>query len=167
MQIKTYKEALEKIFQIEEVRDYSLEKVEKAMEILNNPLKNIKVIHIAGTNWKGSTSKMVFSVLKNAWKKVWVFTSPHLIDLKERFLTDIWEITEKEFIEILNKILKIELKFSFFEKCFLIAVLLFEKRWVEYAIFEVGFWGLLDTTNVVNPVITAITSIWIDHTKVL
>jgi len=122
MIIKTYKEALEKIFQIEETRDYSLEKVQKAIKILNNPLKNIKIIHITGTNWKWSTSKMVFSVLKNAWKKVWVFTSPHLIDLKERFLTDIWEITEKEFIEILNIIqgaensLLKELKFSFFEK---------------------------------------------------
>jgi len=167
MQINSYKEALEKIFKIEETRDYSLEKVQKAMKFLNNPLKNIKVIHITGTNWKWSTSKMVFSILKNTWKKVWVFTSPHLIDLKERFLTDIWEITEEEFIKILNKILNLELNFSFFEKCFLIAALLFEKRKVKYAIFEVWFGWLLDTTNVVNPVITAITSIWIDHTKVL
>ncbi len=167
MKIKTYKEALEKIFIIEQTRDYSLEKVKKAIELLNSPLKNIKVIHITGTNWKGSTCKMVFSVLKNAGKKVWVFTSPHLLDLKERFLTDIWEITEKEFVEILNKILNLDLSFSFFEKCFLISVLLFEKREVEYAIFEVGFWWLLDSTNVVNPVITAITSIWIDHTKIL
>jgi len=93
--------------------------------------------------------------------------------LKERFLTDIWEITEEEFVEILNIVqgakdtLLKKLKFSFFEKCFLIAVLLFEKREVEYAIFEVWIGGLLDTTNVVNPIITAITSIWIDHTKVL
>ncbi len=167
MKIKNYKQALQEIFKIEEVRDYSLEKVEKAIKILNNPLKNLKIIHITGTNWKWSTCKMVFSILKNSGKKVGVFTSPHLIDLKERFLTDIWEITEEEFVEILNKILKINLKFSFFEKCFLIAILLFQKRWVEYAIFEVWFWGLLDTTNVVNPVITAITSIWIDHTKIL
>jgi len=173
MQIKTYKEALEKIFIIEEVRDYSLKKVRKAIELLNNPLKNIKVIHITGTNWKGSTCKMVFSVLKNAQKKVWVFTSPHLVDLKERFLTDIWEISEEEFVEILNRIQGAEdtllkkMNFSFFEKCFLISVLLFEKREVEYAIFEVGFWGLLDSTNVVKPVITAITSIWLDHTKIL
>jgi len=167
MTIKTYREALEKIFVIEEVRDYSLEKIRRAIELLDNPLKNIKIIHITGTNWKWSTCKMVFSVLKNAWKRVWVFTSPHLVNLKERFLTDIWEITEEEFVKILNRILKLDLNFSFFEKCFLISVLLFEKREVEYAIFEVGFWGLLDSTNVVKPVITAITSIWIDHTKVL
>ena len=167
LKIKTYKEALEKIFFIEETRDYSLEKVEKAIKLLNNPLKNIKVIHITGTNWKWSTCKMVFSVLKNYWKKVWAFTQPHLIDLKERFITDIWEITEEEFVFFLNKILKLDLKLSFFEKCFLISCLLFEKREVEYAVIEVGFWGLLDSTNVVKPVITAITSIWIDHTKVL
>ncbi|MDQ7022376.1 MAG: hypothetical protein Q9M97_02410 [Candidatus Gracilibacteria bacterium] len=83
--IKTYKEALEKIFIIEETRDYSLVKVEKALKLLNDPLKNIKVIHITGTNGKGSTCKMVFSVLKNSGKKVGVFTSPHLLDLKKDF----------------------------------------------------------------------------------
>lgn len=167
MKIKTYKEALERVFVIEETRDYSLERVEKAMKLLWNPLKNIKIIHIAGTNWKWSTSKMVFSVLKNAWKKVWAFTQPHLLDLKERFITDSWEITEKEFVEFLNKILDLKLKFSFFEKTTLISFLLFEKREVEYGVIEVWFWGLLDSTNVVSPVITAITSIWIDHTKIL
>ena len=167
MKIKTYKEAIKKVFVIEETRDYSLERVEKAMELLWNPLKNINVIHIAGTNWKWSTSKMVFAVLKNAWKKVWAFTQPHLLDLKERFITDSWEITEKEFVEFLNKILDLDLKFSFFEKATLISFLLFEKREVEYGVIEVWFWGLLDSTNVVSPVITAITSIWIDHTKFL
>lgn len=167
MKIKTYKQAIEKIFTIEQTRDYSLEKVEKAIKLLGNPLKDIKIIHIAGTNWKWSVSNMVFFVLKNAWKKVWIFTSPHLIDLKERFLTDTWEITEQEFVEILNKILALNLKFSFFEKCSIIAFLFFEKRKVEYWVVEVGLWWLLDSTNVVNPVITAITSIWIDHTNFL
>ena len=167
MKIKTYSEAIKRVFIIEETRDYSLERVEKAMMLLWNPLKNIKIIHIAGTNWKWSTSKMVFSVLKNAWKKVWAFTQPHLLDLKERFITDSWEITESEFVEFLNKILDLDLKFSFFEKTTLISFLLFEKREVEYAVVEVGFWGGLDSTNIVNPVIIAITSIWIDHTKVL
>jgi len=167
MYIKTYKEALEKIFVLETTKDYSLEKVKKAMKLLNNPLKNIKVIHIAGTNWKWSVCNMVFSVLKQANKKVWIFASPHLVDLKERFRTQDGEISEKDFVDILNKILKLPLKLSFFEICFLIAVLYFEKKGVEYAIFEVGMWGLLDSTNVVNPVVTAITSIWLDHTHIL
>lgn len=167
MKIKTYSEAIKRVFIIEETRDYSLERVEKAIKLLWNPLKNIKIIHIAGTNWKWSTSKMVFSVLKNAGKKVWAFTQPHLLDLKERFITDSWEITEIEFVEFLNKILELKLNFSFFEKATLISFLLFEKREVEYAVIEVWFGGLFDSTNVVNPIITAIISIWIDHTKIL
>ncbi len=167
MKIKTYAQALERVFVIEETRDYTLTKVIEWMELLWNPLKNIKVIHIAGTNGKGSTSKMCFAVLKHAWKKVGAFTQPHLLDIKERFLTDTWEITEEEFVELLNRILELDLDFSFFEKAFLLSCLLFEKRWVEFAIMEVWFGGLLDSTNVVSPIITAITSIWIDHTKVL
>ena len=165
--IKTYQEALDKIFVVEETRDYSLEKVRKAMMLLWNPLKNIKVIHITGTNWKGSTSKMCFSVLKHAWKKVGCFTSPHLIDIKERFITDEWEITEEEFISCLNEILALDLSLSFFEKATLMSFLFFKKREVEYAIVEVWFWWLLDSTNVVEPLITAITSIWLDHVAFL
>jgi len=167
MQIKTYKEALDRIFIIEEKRDYSLEKIKKAMFLLNNPLKNIKIIHIAGTNGKGSTSKMVFSVLKNAWKKVWIFTKPHLVDVRERIMDNSWEITEKEFIKTLNIILSLWVKFSFFEKQFLMASLFFQSKWVEYWILETWIWWLKDSTNIVNPVITAIISIWIDHIKTL
>ena len=167
MKIKTYEEALKRVFVIEETRDYSLVKVEKWMKLLWNPLKDIKVIHIAGTNGKGSTSKMCFSVLKHAWFSVWAFTQPHLLDIKERFLTDLWEITEEEFLETLNRVLEIDLNFSFFEKAFLMSCLFFEMRKVDFAIMEVWFGGLLDSTNVVSPIVTAITSIWIDHTKVL
>ncbi len=167
MKIKTYKQALEKVFVIEETRDYSLVKVEEAMKLLNNPLKNIKVIHIAGTNWKGSTSKMCLSILKHAWHSVWAFTQPHLLDIKERFITEEWEITEREFLDCLNRVLELDLDFSFFEKAFLMSCLFFEKKKIDYAIMEVWFGGLLDSTNVVHPIVTAITSIWIDHTKVL
>ena len=167
MKIKTYKQALERVFVIEETRDYSLTRVEQAIELLWNPLKNIKVIHIAGTNGKWSTSKMCFAVLKRAWCSVWAFTQPHLLDIKERFITEKWEITEDEFLECLNRILELDLDFSFFEKAFLMSCLFFEMRKVDFAIMEVWFGGLLDSTNVVSPIITAITSIWIDHTKVL
>ena len=165
--IYTYKEAIKKVFVIEETRDYSLERVKKAMKLLKYPLKNIKIIHIAGTNWKWSVSKMCFSVLKHAWKKVGAFTQPHLLNITERFITEQWEITEDEFVEFLNIILDLGLNFSFFEKAFLISCLLFEKREVEFGIMEVWFGWLLDSTNVVEPLITAITSIWIDHTKIL
>ncbi len=165
--IKTYKEALDKIFTIENTEDYSLKKMKKAIKLLNDPLKNIKVVHITGTNWKGSVSKMIFSILKSANKQVWVFTSPHLIDIRERFLIDSWEITKEEFVDFLNQILDLNLDLSYFEKCVLIAILFFQKRKVEYAIFEVWLWWKLDATNIVNPVITCITSIGLDHMNIL
>ena len=167
LKIKTYEQALEKVFILDDTRDYSLVKVRKAFKLLNNPLKNVKIIHIAGTNWKGSTSKMVFSVLKNYWKKVWAFTQPHLIDVRERIISHEWEISKKDFIELLNKVLELNINFSFFEKHFLISCLFFEKKWLEYWILETWIWGLNDSTNITSPIITAITSVSIDHIKTL
>lgn len=161
--IKTYKQALESIFTYEYCRDYSLDKVRKAMDLLGNPLEGVKVIHIAWTNWKWSVSKMVFSVLKKSWKRVWIFTSPHLIDIRERFDSHIWLISEQDFVDITNKLISLDVDLSYFEKCTLIAFLYFKEIEVEYAIIEVWFGGLLDSTNVVDPYITAITSIWYDH----
>lgn len=168
MEIKSYEEALEKIFIKEQVSaDYSLEKVREWYKKLWEPLKNIKLIHIAGTNGKGSTSQMIFSILKLAHKKIWVFASPHLLDLRERFFTEKWQIEKQEFIDIFNIILALWLPFSFFELCTLIAFEFFRRKKVEYTIIEVGLWWLLDSTNIINPVITAITSIAYDHMDIL
>ncbi len=164
MKIKSYEEALEKIFIKEQTNaDYSLEKVKEWYKKLWEPLKNIKLIHIAGTNGKGSTSQMIFSVLKLDHKKVWVFASPHLLDLRERFFTEKWKIEKEEFVDILNVILALWLPLSFFELCTLIAFEFFRRKKVEYAIIEVGLWWLLDSTNIIDPIITAITSIAYDH----
>lgn len=161
--IKTFKQALDNLFKIEILRDYTLDKIKKATALLWNPQNDFKIIHVAWTNWKWSVSKMIFSVLKQAGKKVWVFTSPHLIDIKERFETKKGLISENDFVEILNKILKLKIDLSYFEKCVLIALLYFQKQKCEYVVLEVWFWGLLDSTNIVNPIITTITSIWYDH----
>ncbi len=161
--ITTFKEAVEKLFKIEVVRDYTLENIIKATKLLWNPQDDFKIIHIAWTNGKWSVSKMVFSVLKETWKKIWVFTSPHLIDIRERFETDDGLISESDFIEILNRILELKIDLSYFEKCVLIAFLYFQKSKCEYIILEVWFGWLLDTTNIINPIITTITSIWYDH----
>jgi len=165
--IKTYNEAVDNLFKNEVVRDYTLDKIIEAVCLLWNPEDDFKIIHVAWTNWKWSVSKMVFSTLKKAWKKVWVFTSPHLIDIRERFETHDWLISEEEFIEIVNRVLELEIELSYFEKCFLISLLYFQRQKCEYVILETWFWGLLDTTNIVNPIITAITSIGYDHTDFL
>ena len=162
-----YKKAIESLFKIEATKDYTLDNIMKATALLWNPQDSFKIIHVAGTNGKGSVSKMLFSVLKIAGKRVWVFTSPHLIDIKERFETESWNITETDFINILNKILSFKIDLSYFEKCVLIAFEFFKLRECEYVILEVWLGWLLDTTNIVNPIITTITSIWLDHQEVL
>lgn len=165
--IKTYKEALDLIFKEESTGEYSLDNITIWLELLWNPQNDFKIIHIAWTNWKGSVSKMVFSILKESNKKVGVFTSPHLIDIKERFETDEWPINNEEFIQILNKILELKVNLSYFDKCVMIAFEFFKLKKCEYIILEVWVWWRLDTTNIVNPIITAITSIWLDHQALL
>ncbi len=165
--IKTFKEAIDNLFKIEVARDYTLEKITTWTKLLWNPQDDFKIIHVAWTNGKWSVSKMVFSVLKNAWKKVWVFTSPHLVTIRERIETEKWLIREKDFVENLNKILELNIDFSYFEKCVLLSFLYFRQCKCEYIILEVWFGWTLDTTNIVNPLITTITSIWYDHTHIL
>jgi len=161
--IHTFEEAIQEIFKFEQIRDYSLENMRQAMKLLENPLKDIKVIHIAGTNGKGSVSQMMFSILRSAWKSVWIYSQPHIHDIRERFRTDEWLILKADFIDITNTILRLWIELSYFEKTTLIAFEYFKRSRVEYAIVEVGVWGLLDSTNVVNPCITCITSISLDH----
>ncbi|USN57283.1 MAG: hypothetical protein H6766_02230 [Candidatus Peribacteria bacterium] len=165
--ISSYDEAIEKIFTTETMNDYSLEKVRQAYELLGRPLDGIQVIHIAGTNGKGSVAHMTFAILQEAGISVGVFTSPHLVDIRERFETDTGLISESKFVQYTNQILSIPFSLSYFEKCTLIAMLLFANRGVEYAILEVGMGGRLDATNICTPTITAITSIGLDHQDIL
>ena len=164
---KEYEKLLDKLFTLEQTKDYTLDKIKKATFLLWNPQNKFKIIHVAWTNGKWSVSKMCFSILRHAWKKVWVFTSPHLITIRERFESSNWKISEEDFVNIMKKILKLDIDLSYFEYCVLIALLYFEKENCEYAILEVWVWWTLDTTNIVNPVITTICSIWMDHQHIL
>lgn len=165
--IKSYDEAIKYVFDFEKVRDYSLEKVKICAEKLWNPQDSYKIIHITWTNGKWSTCNMCFSVLREWWKKVWIFTSPHLLDIRERFRSDKWMISEFDFVELVNKILDLNMPVSYFEKCTLIALEYFRRIWCEYVILEVWCGWLLDSTNIVNSEITTITSIGYDHMELL
>lgn len=165
--IETYKEALELIFKDEKISKYTLENITKWLGLLWNPQDNFKIIHVAWTNWKGSVCQMLFSVFKKSNESVWIFTSPHLLDIKERFETEEWRITNDEFIYILNRILNLNIDLAYFDKCVLIAFEFFKLRKCEYVILEVWVWWRLDTTNIVNPIITTITNIGIDHQHLL
>ena len=163
IEIKTYTQALDFIFEFESARDDSLETMRWALKIFWNPQNDFKIIHIAGTNGKGSVSKMLFSILKWAWKKVWVFTSPHLIDIRERFESHTWKITELDFVKYVSLIKEKNIKLAYFEKCFLISQLYFKQQECEYIIVETWVGWTYDTTNIVSPVLTCITSISYDH----
>lgn len=163
----TYSEILEKFFQTEYIGEYSLTNIRKACEHFGNPQNEFKSIHIAWTNGKGSVAKMLFQILRESWKKVWVFTSPHNIDIRERFETDIWLISQEKFISYVMVILAYSEQLSYYERCTLLTFLYFRDCGCEYAVIEVGMWGRLDSTNIIIPILSIITSISYDHMEFL
>lgn len=136
---------------------------------LNNPHKNVKCIHVAGTNGKGSTSHMLASILQEAGYKVGLYTSPHLKDFRERIKINGKDISEEfvcEFIQK-NKVFFEENDMSFFEMSVGLAFEYFTKEKVDISIIEVGLGGRLDATNIITPLISVITNIGIDHVQFL
>jgi dihydrofolate synthase/folylpolyglutamate synthase len=136
---------------------------------LNSPEKKFPSIHVAGTNGKGSTSHMMASILQEADLKVGLYTSPHLKDFRERVRINGSPITEREVIRFIddNKLFLEEHKLSFFEMTVGMAFSHFSDHKVDIAIVEVGLGGRLDSTNIINPLISVITNIGLDHTQFL
>lgn len=138
-------------------------------EHLGNPHKSFKTIHVAGTNGKGSVSNMVYNILRQCGYKVGLYTSPHLIDFRERIEVNGEMITKEEVVEFVekNKSIIETLKPSFFEMTVAMAFDYFKNQQVDYAVIEVGMGGRLDSTNIITPVLSIITNISIDHTQFL
>lgn len=136
---------------------------------LGNPEKNLKCIHVAGTNGKGSSSHLLASVLMEAGYKVGLYTSPHLKDYRERIKINGTPISEEyvcEFIER-NRTFFEENNLSFFEMSVGLAFEYFQKEHTDVNIIETGMGGRLDATNIVTPLISVITNIGLDHTQFL
>jgi len=136
---------------------------------LNNPQNNFKSIHVGGTNGKGSCSHMLSSVLQEAGYKVGLYTSPHLLDFRERVRIN-GEMISKDSVSefMLNNIDFFEQSnVSFFEMTVGLAFNYFSNNKVDIAIIEVGMGGRLDSTNIINPILSVITNISVDHTKFL
>jgi dihydrofolate synthase / folylpolyglutamate synthase len=136
---------------------------------LGNPELKVKCIHVAGTNGKGSTSHMLASILQEAGYKTGLYTSPHLIDFKERIKINGIEISELFVCEFITKYKSFfeENHLSFFEMTVGLAFDYFEKENVDIAIIEVGLGGRLDSTNIITPLISVITNIGLDHIQFL
>jgi len=138
-------------------------------EMLENPQNEFPSIHIAGTNGKGSTANMLASVFQEAGYKTGLYTSPHLVDFRERIRINGQMIPEKNVITFVEKY---NAKFSpispsFFELTFAMAIDYFRNEKVDIAIMETGMGGRLDSTNVVKSILSIITNIGLDHTQFL
>ena len=146
-----------------------LDRITNFLEFINSPHKNLKFIHIGGTNGKGSTAHYISSILQESGYKAGLFTSPHYYDFRERIKVNNQKI-DKDFITEFTNLNKENIEsnsLSFFELSFGLAVSYFNKSKVDIAIIEVGLGGRLDATNIINPLMSIITNISLDHTEIL
>jgi len=137
--------------------------------LFGNPHKSFKVIHVAGTNGKGSVSSLIAATLQSQGYKTGLYTSPHFVDFTERIKVNGVQIPHQAVIEFVNdfKQRNTTLEPSFFELTTILAFKYFEQTGVDYAVVEVGMGGRLDSTNIVNPELCVITNISLDHTEFL
>jgi len=145
-------------------------RIKKFLKKVGEPQDKLKVIHIAGTNGKGSTAAFIFEILKAGGYKAGLYTSPHLIDVNERIKIDDKNISKEIFDTLLDKYLEkaIEYKLSYFEYLTVLAFIYFADQRVDIAVIETGLGGRLDATNVVKkPLICVITSIAKEHQEIL
>ena len=155
---------------------FSLDRMVKMLEYVGNPHKSFPSIHITGTKGKGCTSIMMSTILEHAGLRTALFTSPHLIDLKERIQINHQNISEEEFTSNFNEFqpyiqhlrdTEPSASPTFFEILTAVAMLYFKKKQVDIAVLEVGLGGRLDSTNVVIPQVSVITNVGLDHTAIL
>jgi len=139
------------------------------LEALGNPQTYFKSIHIAGTNGKGSSSHMLSSIFQEAGYKTGLYTSPHLLDFRERIKVNGQMIHEEEVVNFITSIKDHieQIKPSFFELTVAMAFVYFRHEKVDIAIIETGLGGRLDSTNVISPELAVITNIGLDHTQFL
>ena len=150
---------------------FKLERMEQLLAKLGNPHQQIRTVHVAGTNGKGSTVHMIASMLQACGYTVGVYTSPHLVELRERILINGQSIDRAVFAEAVKQVAKAAEKAgvepTFFEVVTAVCFKHFAEQAVDIAVVEVGLGGRLDSTNVIRPEACVITSIDFDHTKLL
>ena len=138
-------------------------------DMVGNPHRSYKCIHVAGTNGKGSTSHLLASILQEQGYKVGLYTSPHIVDFRERIRVNGEKISKEAVVDFTERFLKSGYQGhpSFFELTSTMAFEYFKMQNVDIAIIEVGLGGRLDSTNIITPILSIITNISIDHTQFL
>ena len=146
-----------------------LENTLRLMAHVGNPHEKLRAVHVAGTNGKGSTCHLIAAALQASGLKTGLFTSPHLVDMRERIRINGEPIPEVEVVRFVeeNRAFLDELQPSFFETMTAMAFAYFVREQVEIAVIETGLGGRLDSTNVLTPLLTVITNIGFDHTEFL
>ena len=171
-----YQEAMKYITEVGNFgSNYGLERTYKLLELLDNPQDKLKIIHVAGTNGKGSTTAMITSMLKGCGYKVGMYTSPFLEEFEERIQINGENIPKEKLAQLITKIKYavdkvIEEGYNHPTEIEIITVLMFlyfATEEVDFAVVEVGLGGRLDSTNVITPILSVITSISFDHTNLL
>ena len=146
--------------------DLSLNRIKKALEMLNNPQDTLKYIHVAGTNGKGSVCAMLESILREAGCKTGLYTSPHIWEYTERIKVNGNDISKERFAQYTEKICSLGVHLTEFEILTVIAFLYFKDENVDIVVLETGLGGRLDATNVIKSNLCAIiTQIDLDHTE--
>jgi dihydrofolate synthase / folylpolyglutamate synthase len=146
-----------------------LKNIEELSVFFHNPEKELRFIHVGGTNGKGSVSNMLASILTESGEKVGLFTSPHLFDFTERIRINGSPIDEQFVIEFCEKVRNHSwnIEPSFFEITWMMALQYFHQNHCSIVIAEVGLGGRLDATNIIQPIISVITNIGLDHVNIL
>ena len=151
-----------------------LGRMQRAVDLLGNPEQTYPIIHVTGTNGKGSTIAFMRELFASHCKKVGTFTSPHIVSIHDRICINGEPISDEDFIRLADQVKAMEQRLlethdqlSFFELLTLIALVYFKEQEVDLILLEVGIGGLLDTTNVVTGEIAIITSIGLDHQETL
>lgn len=159
-----------------QARFYNLERISRLLAHLGNPHRRLKVVHVAGSKGKGSTATLIASILTHAGYKTGLFTQPHLITPRERCRINFRLISEEDFAQYVDRLkpsietvaeLESVGRVSFFEIYTALAFTYFADNAVDFAVIEVGLGGRLDATNVVDPLVSVITPISLEHTAIL
>lgn len=151
--------------------NFGLGRIEELLNRVDNPHRKLKVIHVGGTNGKGSTATMIAGILQAAGYKVGIFTSPHLHSYSERYKINGTEISQERIAELLTLMRPqlenmVEEGFEHpteFEVSTAVAFLYFWEEAVDFLVLEVGLGGAIDSTNVVNPLVSVITNVAMEH----
>ena len=171
MKKNAYEKCLDKIYKLGRFGiKLELDTILNILKILNNPQKNYRLVHVAGTNGKGSTATYIASILQKAGFKTGLYTSPHLVNFNERISINGKQISNDQIVAVYEAVHAADIgkrKATFFEIATAMGFYHFSKENVDWAVIETGMGGRFDATNVINPQVSVITNLSLEHTEYL